>query len=372
MNLHYDQMLDVTLDTQIVDEKDGYYAFADTVFYGEKGGMPSDKGTINGIPVTDLKWEGEVLYHEVDNGNTPLTDPIHMEVDPFNRWINTSLQSALHLLDGYYRRLDLKVTAVGVDPHNQWYEVNNKDVDETHLKAIQDYVEQAILEDIPSSFEYFKGSEYPDEFYSQFDQVRVVSFGDLDRQPCGTPHVTSTAQIGSFAVLGSEKTSRGTRVHITAGPITAHTLIAKQKQLEEIRQLLNTNEEELVSKTKDLLSENKESAKEIKELKQELLQFKMKELAEMEEDILIDAVEASQLRSAAQALVQMIDQTKVLLAVHGEVINFAMASPDGKARDLLASLREKINMNGGGSPQIVSGRTTESLEALVEAIEVVI
>ena len=41
---HYDNLLNLSCDTTIATEKDGYYAFKETVFYGEKGGMPGDKG----------------------------------------------------------------------------------------------------------------------------------------------------------------------------------------------------------------------------------------------------------------------------------------------------------------------------------------
>ena len=63
---HYDNLLNLSCDTTIATEKDGYYTFKETVFYGEKGGMPGDKGTINGQDVIDLKWENDILYHKVD------------------------------------------------------------------------------------------------------------------------------------------------------------------------------------------------------------------------------------------------------------------------------------------------------------------
>ena len=36
MNLHYDHYKETVLDTVIKEEKDGYYCFEDTIFYGEK------------------------------------------------------------------------------------------------------------------------------------------------------------------------------------------------------------------------------------------------------------------------------------------------------------------------------------------------
>ena len=47
MNPYYDDFSQLSLTTHIIDQKDDYYAFEATVFYGEKGGMPSDRGWIN-------------------------------------------------------------------------------------------------------------------------------------------------------------------------------------------------------------------------------------------------------------------------------------------------------------------------------------
>ena len=104
MNKHYDNFKEITLNTTIKEVVDGYYTFEDTIFYGEKGGMLSDKGTINGLKVLELKWDGETLLHKVDG---ELTNPIEMKVCRRMRYLNTAVQSALHLLDGYYAKLGL-------------------------------------------------------------------------------------------------------------------------------------------------------------------------------------------------------------------------------------------------------------------------
>ena len=58
--------------------KKGRYAFKKTIFYGEKGGMLSNKGTINGFEVLDLKYENNVLYYKVDG---TLTNTTRMEAE---------------------------------------------------------------------------------------------------------------------------------------------------------------------------------------------------------------------------------------------------------------------------------------------------
>lgn len=366
MSNHYDHLLDLTLDTTIQEEKEGYYAFKDTVFYGEKGGMPSDKGTINGQEVLDLKWEGDTLYHKVAQ---PLVNPIHLEVDEYTRVLNTSVQSAFHLLDGYYAKLGLYLVAVGVSAENQWYEVNTKDLDENHFKEVQRFMNHALLSQIESQFTYIKGNEYPDPNYAKYDEVRVVTFGDIDSQPCGTPHVNAINQIGSFVILGTEKTSRGTRVYTTVGYATNEKLKHHYDLLQQVRKTLNVKEHELVESIENLVATNKANKKQIDALKKELLTYQVNDILKLEDSILVDVVEADQLRVVSQALLSQLTTTKIIVVNDAPWTHFAIISPDQRARDLMAKVQEHLQVSGGGSPKIVSGKYEGSQEELVSYFE---
>ena len=218
MNRNYDNFLNLTMDTRIRECRDGWYAFEDTVFYGEKGGALADRGTINGREVLELRWEGDTLWHRVEG---ELSDPVRLEVDRLTRWNNTAVQSAFHMLDGYYGRLGLRIVAIGVHPENQWYELDTKELPPGHLEEVQAFLDRQILDDFPVELSYVKGADYPDPKYQGFDEVRIVKFADVDTQPCGTPHVSRTGQILSFTVLGSERSGRGTKIYTAVGPAAA-------------------------------------------------------------------------------------------------------------------------------------------------------
>ena len=135
MSRLYDDYKRIHCETVIDEERDGYYSFKDTVFYGEKGGMPSDEGTINGHKVVDLKWEGDTLFHKVDG---QLEDPIVMDVDWKIREANTAVQTAFHLMDGYFGKKDMYLPAVGVALNNQWFELNTKEITEEDIEELEE------------------------------------------------------------------------------------------------------------------------------------------------------------------------------------------------------------------------------------------
>jgi len=257
-NDHFEQL---ELKTTIKEEKEGYYQFEETIFYGDKGGMLADVGTINGMKVTDLKYdENEVLWHKVDG---ILTDPIEMKVDRETRYLNTSVQTLFHAMDGYYRRKkDKYIIAIGVQAMNQWYEVNET-VDEEELKNIQAYMDKVIWDDVPVEFSYIKGKDYPDPRYQGHDFVRMVKVGEYDKQPCGTLHVNHTSEIGSAVVLGVEKTSRGTRVLCAVGPATKKRFQAEHQYLLEASRQAGVKGSELKERIEKLQTDLKEKNKEI-------------------------------------------------------------------------------------------------------------
>lgn len=363
---HYDNLLNLSCDTTIATEKDGYYTFKETVFYGEKGGMPSDKGTINGQEVIDLKWEDDILYHKVIG---TLQNPIHMEVDKETRIINTTVQSAYHLLDGYYGKMGLYIVAIGVtSPENQWYEVNSKDLDEQHLQEVQDFMNNTLLQDIPTEFTYYKGSEYPNPKYANHDEVRVVTFGDINSQPCGTPHVNNVNQIGSFVILGSEKTSRGTRIYTTVSWATNIKLKKYYNLIQELRKMLNGKEDDILENIQTLRNANKTYKKQIEELQKELTAYKVKEILQMEDTVLVDVVDASQLRTVSQALLNEVSSTKILMTTSNDNNDFAIISPEGKARDIYALIQKPLEASGGGSPKIVTAHSSKPKHEIIDLV----
>lgn len=358
MNKNYDDFEKLTCVTKIKDVKDGYYAFEDTVFYGEKGGQLADHGTINGLPVTDLKWDGDTLYHQVD-GN--LEDPITMEVDWPTRLINTTVQSVFHLLDGYYADKTMKVTEVNANPDNQWYELDSKEVTNKELEDVEKWMNKIIQDDIKTSFSYVPGSKYPDPAYQKYDQVRLVHLGNINVQPCGTLHVNHTSQIQNFTILGTERTSTGTKVYITTSLVTNQRLHNDEKILTNVAQKLSVNRDDIIDKLDDVISKGKKFKKQLKSVKKELMQYKAQQLLSQDDDILnVEMDDASDFSILAPMLMRKVKSTKLLLANYDSKTYLAIISPDNHARDLLQKLQNELTINGGGSPKIVTGNTNAS------------
>lgn len=76
-------------------------------------------------------------------------------------------------------------------------------------KLIEQEMNRLISEDLPVTFEFVSRDELPEGISLErlpddaSETIRLVHIGDYDVCPCIGKHVRSTAQIGSFEMLGT-------------------------------------------------------------------------------------------------------------------------------------------------------------------------
>jgi alanyl-tRNA synthetase len=356
MNPNYDDFEQLMCTTKIKDIQDNYYAFEETVFYGEKGGQLADRGTINGFTVRDLKWDGSLLYHKIDG---ILKNPIKMQVDQRTRYINTAVQSVFHLLDGYYATQGYQLVEVHAGINQQWYEINQTKVSENELEAAEQWMNDVIQQDVHSSFKYVSGNEYPDPNYQKYEQVRLVQFGEINTQPCGTLHVNHTAQIQSFAIIGTEPVSGGTRIRFTTSLNTNLVLKSDEKILNHLSKTLSVKQSEIEERIKAMQAKNRQLVKENKALKEKAIKYQVREISQRSEAIVrLEIDQESDISKLIPVLAKAVDVPKLIMASFKEVTYFGIISPKGTARKVMDQLKERIEINGGGSTKIVTGRTS--------------
>lgn len=356
------------LNTTIKDQKDEYYSFKETIFFPNKGGMLEDKGTINNLEVLDLKIIDEEIYHKVDG---MLKDPIKMEINKENRIINATCQSAMHLLDGYYRKKGITLTAIGVNHLNMWFEINEKNVKWEDLEEVENYINRIIFEDIETTYEYIDGKKWEDEKYHKFKELRIVNFGKYDRQPCGTIHIDKTSQIGNFIILDFEKTSRGTRIFYTCSLNTNKQYKKDYNLIKEIIKKTNSNKDNILEKIDTLLNNLNNLTKENENLKNKILEEEVKKIKDVSDySVIFLENQSSKQLSSLGSLFHNKYQKNVILISNQENTSFiTVASFDGKAKEIFEKIKNIFEVKGGGSPKMASGSCFVDCKDLKIAIE---
>lgn len=203
----------------------------ETPFYGEMGGQVGDTGVIQGpgflFEVIDTLIDGAFTLHRghLREGLIKLNVTVTAKVDADRRQAIRRAHSATHLLHHALQNvLGKHALQQGskVDEDLLRFDfANPKAIDADELARIEDEVNAKILEGAAigctslsladarkAGATMLFGEKYP-------DMVRMVSIGDFSKELCGGTHLTNSAQVGIFKIIGEESVAAGTR-RITA------------------------------------------------------------------------------------------------------------------------------------------------------------
>lgn len=202
-----------------------------TPFYGEMGGQVGDVGELIGqgfrFEVVDAQVDGGFTLHRghLREGEIALGDVATARIDAARRKGIRRAHSATHLLHYALRKhLGQHAEQQGskVDDDLLRFDFTNpKAVGREELLKIENEVNLKVLdgaaiqcENLPiaaarkAGATMLFGEKYP-------DVVRVVTMGDFSKELCGGTHLSNTAQVGLFKIIGEESVAAGTR-RITA------------------------------------------------------------------------------------------------------------------------------------------------------------
>jgi alanyl-tRNA synthetase len=133
----------------------------------------------------------------------------------------TKLHTATHLLNAALKKfVDPKIQQKGsnITAERLRFDFNlDRKVEPNELKAIEDYINAIIKEDIPVvceeiPYEEAKARNAEGVFHEKYGEVvKVYSIGNVSIELCGGPHVRSTGEIGTFKIAKEESSAAGVR-----------------------------------------------------------------------------------------------------------------------------------------------------------------
>ncbi len=266
----------------------------ETPFYVEAGGQVADRGSL--VSQQPEAWEirvegtfepveGLVLHiGTVVAGEPRVGDETRASIDADRRWDIMRNHTATHLLHAALREtLGEHARQAGslVAPDRLRFDFTHPEaVSEAQLRAIEDFVNQAVLGDLPVVADHKPLDEAIESgaialFGEAYDDtVRTIRIGDnstLSFELCGGTHVPATGVIGPFLVVSEGSVGAGLRRIEAITGRRALRLI--QRRLDTVRRLseeLGTPEETLSDRVHELLKQQDAYAKEILKLRQSI------------------------------------------------------------------------------------------------------
>ena len=277
------KILDIFIDGEnkesIGQDQKGYIIVDTCPFYAESGGQIGDSGMLysdNGkFTVYDVKKRGDaylLLGKQID-GSLNAQEEVVAEIDKEKRDRIKLNHSATHLLHSVLRNTlgeDVMQKGSLVSDEKLRFDFSaDKPIDKLMLRKIEDDVNSFIDQNIKAETKLMSKEEALESgaialFGEKYDdEVRVLSFDKVSVELCGGTHVNNTGDIGVFKILSESSVSSGTRRIEAITGMAANDYLSKRDDLvSEICQLLNTQDNNLLSKIDAALSDNKKLKKE--------------------------------------------------------------------------------------------------------------
>ncbi len=362
-----------------------------TPFYGESGGQVGDKGKMlvinaQGEPtggeaeVTDTLKKAGLIVHKVRvrSGSLQVSDRVLCLPDKAARQSTVRNHTATHLLHkALCLTLGEHVKQAGslVSPDRLRFDFSHfYALEEGEIQAIEDIVNEKVLENIPVQTEV-KDLETAlkegvtalfDEKYG--DTVRVVTVRGFSSELCGGTHCKATGDIGLFTIVSEGSVASGIRrIEALTGKRAFEHLRAKRQELKRLSELLKTDRP--IERVERLLSDLKEKDKVIE-------QFNARSAVDLAQDAIKNAVllngfkvvayktegiEQKDLRTMADSIKDRIGSGIVLLAStkDGQTSLLCMVTKDLTDRlnagKILGEVAKAAGGKGGGKAEMAQG-----------------
>ncbi|SEM68883.1 alanyl-tRNA editing protein [Palleronia pelagia] len=231
--LHLDDPFRKTATGQVVETGDGWVRVDPCLFYATGGGQPGDTGEIRWdggqakVTICEKGADGAPILRLADGAAPDEGLPVEQAIDWDRRWGHMRVHTALHLLSVV---VPLPVTggAISVEKGRLDFAMpdppEDKDAIERALNDLvardlavgTDWITEDELDANPGLVKTM--SVQPPRGAGRIRLVRIGQGDDqVDLQPCGGTHVSTTGQIGRLRLGKVEKksaTSRRITLHL--------------------------------------------------------------------------------------------------------------------------------------------------------------
>ena len=193
-----------------------------TAFYPTGGGQPHDTGTLDGARVTEVRKEGDQVWHTVDGETPAVGATAEGEVDWDRRHALMRTHTALHVLCGViWNEWSVPVTGGNMEPLSARMDFEFDPLPEGFGPRIEELVNAALQADHPIEVSFLpRDLAVEDEdlirtkvnmIPESVQEIRVVDIVGLDKQADGGTHVASTDQVGRISVVKTESKGKGNK-----------------------------------------------------------------------------------------------------------------------------------------------------------------
>ncbi len=337
-----------------------------SAFYPTSGGQAADVGWINGIPVVDVRDEGEWIAHQLER---PLDDSaqISAKIDWRRRYDNMQQHTGQHLLSAVVESLFGHPTvSVHMGAQISTIELGTPQFSDEQAANAEVRCGELIGAALPVTitFENASAAIGLRKASERSGSLRIIEIEGVDRSACGGTHVKSTAELSLVQIRRREKVRNNTRLEFVAGTRALDRVRQDYRIAAELSRTCTVAIDDLPTAVSSLRERLIDAEKERQRISLELARRQGADLFAssspgvegIRRTLLTPPTLTDEARATAQAFAEGGRAIALVLAIDAPSVLVAAAADSGiHAGNLLKQILAGHGGKGGGSATVAQG-----------------
>lgn len=340
-----------------------------TVFFPEEGGQCCDKGSIDGIEVTDVQLSGNTVIHYLKEAVEP-GKTVKGIIDFKVRFRNMQNHTGEHIICGLAHKMygyenvgfHLGEDAVTMDVDGP--------LTREQIEEIERLANEAIYKNVPVTAFYPEKEELENTDYRSKSgiegSVRLVTIEGYDICACCAPHVARTGEIGIIKIVDFFSHRGGMRLTLVCGYDAFCDYHQRYLQTLTVSNLLSVKQCEVADGVKKLLEDMGKLRGEVSEKSKALSKMYAESIDETKENaIIFTSLSRDEMRDIVN---RGMKKCKGIVAVlSGDDENgygYIFGSENVKLKELSKEINSSLNGRGGGSDTMIQGNINAKKEEI--------
>ncbi len=388
--IYYENQYIKEFEAEIIEiretENKVYVVLDKTAFFPGGGGQSCDEGYIDGIKVIKV-IEEDVILHEVEKDIQKL-GKVKCRIDWDVRLDGMQQHLGQHVLSGcFFSLFNINTCGIhlgeSISTVDLIGEVSKEQILEAEKEANKVIAKNLKVNFVITDRQKAKKMGLRRELQSSDKTIRVVEIENLDINACCGVHPSQTLELQMIKIKGFEKHKGNTRIYFLAGKRAVNDYLERDSVLENICNMLSSNDKEVINSLKNLENELKQLRDENNKIRAEIGAYEIKALEDKSEKInnknvicnIYNAENMKYLTKIANTLTQKESVIVLFASKEKDRCNLLFsASKDIKNIKINALLKDALTLidgKGGGSPYFAqgSGKNVLNLQNAIEYVK---
>lgn len=388
--IYYENQYIKEFEAEIIEirETEGkvYVVLDKTAFFPGGGGQRCDEGYIDGIKVIRV-IEEDVILHEVEKDIQKL-GKVKCRIDWDVRLDGMQQHLGQHVLSGcFFSLFNINTCGIhlgeSISTVDLIGEVSKEQILEAEKEANKVIAKNLKVNFVITDRQKAKKMGLRRELQSSDKTIRVVEIENLDINACCGVHPSQTLELQMIKIKGFEKHKGNTRIYFLAGKRAVNDYLERDNVLENICNMLSSNDKEVINSLNNLENELKQLRDENNKIRAEIGAYEIKALEDKSEKInnknvicnIYNEENMKYLTKIANTLTQKESVIVLFASKEKDRCNLLFSASKDikniKINDLLKDALTLIDGKGGGSPYFAqgSGKNVLNLQNAIEYVK---